>query len=81
MSHRGPQARWTTTLGGGSSTRLFAVSQGSFEGRFDALRDVHGRASLTCCTTFVNLGVIFVQTLDSHGRHSYGLDAFRQRIG
>jgi hypothetical protein len=57
------------------------MTQGSFEGRFNALREVHGEASLACCTTFVNRGVIFVQTLDSHGRHSYGRGAFGQRIG
>jgi len=65
--HRGAQTR---------RRRRFAVSQGSFEGLFDTLRDVHCEASLTRCTTFVNLGVIFVQTLDSHGRGSYVRKAF-----
>ncbi|MFV8751682.1 hypothetical protein ACNOYE_14145 [Nannocystaceae bacterium ST9] len=54
------------------------MTQGSFEGSFDTLRDLHGEASLTRCTTFVNLGVIFVQTLDSHGRRSYGRGALEQ---
>jgi hypothetical protein len=57
------------------------MTQGSFEGRFNALREDHGEASLTGCTTFVNHGVVFVQTLDSHGRGSYGRGRLRLEPG
>ena len=44
----------------------FTVPQGSPQGCLDTtIRGVHFGASLTPCTTFVNLGRFFVQTLDT----------------
>ncbi|MCA9699414.1 MAG: hypothetical protein KC431_17950, partial [Myxococcales bacterium] len=42
-----------------------AEPQGPHEGRLDPLGDDHVEASLTRCTTFVNLEAVFVQTLDT----------------
>jgi hypothetical protein len=64
MMHRGPQARRATDLGHTGSRRLLAMSQSSFEGSFDALREVHGVGSLTRCITFVNHGMIFAHPVD-----------------
>jgi hypothetical protein len=88
MPHRGPQARGTSDFGYTGSRRLLAMSQSSFEGSFDALREVHGGGSLTRCITFVNLGLIFAHPSDIlrgstrirvayHLRSELGIDSLR----